>query len=124
MEQFKKFCLIGGLGFVVDSLFFIFLSQLTDNIMLARLLSFWLAASTTWIGNRIYTFSHQQFTNFIVQWCKHLLTAHISGCINLLVFWCTKEVTFIPVAFCLGILAGLFSNYFIASRFVFANPPN
>ncbi len=121
MEQFKKFCLIGGLGFVVDSLFFIFLSQLTDNIMLARLLSFWLAASTTWIGNRIYTFSHQQFANVIAQWCKHLLTAHISGCINLLVFWYIKEITYIPIAFCLGILAGLFSNYFIASRFVFVS---
>ena len=121
MEQFKKFCLIGGLGFVVDSLFFILLSQLTDNIMLARLLSFWLAASTTWIGNRIYTFSHQQFTNVIVQWCKHLLTAHISGCINLLVFWYIKEMTHTPIAFCLGILAGLFSNYFIASRFVFVS---
>ena len=121
MEQFKKFCLIGGMGFIVDSLFFISLSELTDNIMVARLLSFWLAASATWFGNRIYTYGHQKFTNVIAQWCKHLLTAHISGCLNLLVFWYTKELTFIPIAFCLGILAGLFSNYFITSRYVFVS---
>lgn len=124
MQQFKKFCIIGGSGFIVDSLFFLLLSNITDNVMLARLLSFWLAASATWFGNRIYTFSHQQFTNVIAQWCKHLLTAHLSGGINLLVFWFTKDTFSIPIAFFLGILAGLFSNYYISSRFVFANPPS
>lgn len=124
MQQFKKFCFIGGIGFIVDSLFFIILSELTNNIMLARLFSFWLAASATWFGNRIYTYSHQQFTNFIVQWCKHLLTAHLSGGINLLVFWLTKDTISIPIAFCLGILAGLFSNYYFSSRFVFVKISN
>jgi len=121
MQQFKKFCLIGGFGFVVDSLCFIFLTKLTSNIMLARVLSFWLAASATWFGNRVYTYAHQQYTKVIAQWCKHLLTAHLSGVINLLVFWSAKDVVPIPVAFCLGILAGLFSNYFFADRFVFVN---
>jgi putative flippase GtrA len=120
MLQFKKFCLIGGLGFVVDSLCFIFLTKLTSNIMLARVLSFWLAASTTWFGNRIYTYAHQQFSGVITQWCKHLLTTHLSGVINLLIFWSIKDVVTMPVAFCLGILGGLFSNYFFANHFVFA----
>jgi len=124
MQQFKKFCLIGGLGFMVDSLFFLFLAQLIDNIMLARLLSFWLAASVTWFGNRLYTYNHQEFTNAISQWCKHMLTAHLSGGINLLLFWITKEIITIPIAFCLGILFGLCSNYFFANRFVFITPPN
>ena len=119
MQQFKKFCLIGGLGFIADSLFFLFLNNIIDHIMYARLLSFWIAASTTWFGNRIYTYRHQKSTNAIYQLGKHMLTVHVSGCINLLIFWRTKEVIFIPVAFCLGILAGLFCNYFIASRFVF-----
>lgn len=121
MKKFRKFCLIGGIGFIVDSLFFLLFRELTDNIMLARLVAFWFAASATWFGNRIYTYSHQhqQFTNIFAQWCRHLCTAHVSGCINLLVFWCTKDLTFVPIAFCLGILAGLFSNYFIASRYVF-----
>jgi putative flippase GtrA len=124
MQQFKKFCLIGCLGFVVDGFSFLCLMKITDNIMLARLLSFWLAASTTWFGNRIYTYSHQQFTNFISQWCKHMLTAHLSGAINLLIFWIVKEIVSIPVAFFLGILAGLFCNYFLANRFVFVTPSN
>ncbi|MDP7592956.1 MAG: GtrA family protein [Litorilituus sp.] len=124
MQQFKKFCLIGGLGFIVDSLFFLFLTHIIDNIMLARLLAFWLAASVTWFGNRIYTYNNQKFINAISQWCKHMLTAHLSGGINLLMFWSTKEILTIPVAFCLGILVGLFSNYFFANRFVFITPSN
>lgn len=124
MQQFKKFCLIGGLGFIVDSLFFLFLTHIINNIMLARLLSFWLAASVTWLGNRVYTYNHQIFTNAFYQWGKHMLTAHLSGGINLLIFWSAKEVVPISVAFCLGILAGLFNNYFFANRFVFVNPPS
>lgn len=124
MQQFKKFCLIGVLGFIVDSLFFLFLKNITDNIMLARLLSFWLAASATWFGNRIYTYNHQVFSHAIHQWCKHMLSAHLSGSINLLIFWSTKEISSIPVAFCLGVLAGLFSNYFFANRFIFVTPSN
>lgn len=124
MQQFKRFCLIGGLGFIVDSLFFLFFKNITDSIMLARLLSFWLAASATWFGNRIYTYNHQLFTDAISQWCKHMLTAHLSGGINLLIFWGIKEVVPIPVAFCLGVLVGLFSNYFFANRFVFVTPSN
>ncbi|TWX71662.1 GtrA family protein [Colwellia demingiae] len=124
MQQFKRFCIIGGLGFIVDSLFFVFLSYISDNIMLARLLSFWVAASSTWLGNRIYTYSHQQFTRVIPQWCKHMFVAHLSGSINLLLFWFMKDITAIPIAFCLGILAGLFSNYFFSNRLVFIKTSN
>lgn len=124
MQQFKKFCLIGGLGFVVDSIFFLLLNEVTNNIMLARLLSFWIAASVTWFGNRIYTYKHQQFTDVLFQWYKHMLTAHFSGGINLIIFWGTKDHISVPVAFCLGIFAGLFSNYFFANRFVFVSNQN
>jgi putative flippase GtrA len=121
MQQFKKFCIIGGLGFVVDSLFFLLLNEVTGKVMLARLLSFWLAASTTWFGNRIYTFSQQQFTSAITQWCKHMLTAHVSGGINLIIFWSIKDVVSMPVAFCSGILAGLLCNYYFSKKVVFVS---
>jgi putative flippase GtrA len=124
MQQFKRFCLIGGLGFVVDSLFFMLFKSISDNIMLTRLLSFWLAASATWFGNRVYTYHHQILSNAISQWYRHMLAVHLSGSINLLVFWSTKDVAAMPVAFCIGILAGLFSNYFFANRFVFKTPPS
>jgi putative flippase GtrA len=119
MQQFKRFCFIGGLGFLVDSVFFLFINSLIDNIMLTRLLSFWLAACVTWFGNRIYTYNNKVFTSTFIQWCKHMLSVHLSGGINLFVFWFSKDFTLIPIAFCLGISAGLFSNYFFASRFVF-----
>ncbi|KTF16918.1 GtrA family protein [Pseudoalteromonas sp. H105] len=118
MQQFKKFCLIGGGGFIVDSLCFIFFSHLTNNIMLARLLSFWVAATVTWLGNRIYTYKQHQ-NNAFYQWCKHMLTAHFSGCINLLVFWSVKGITITAVAFVIGIFVSLFINFFLANRFVF-----
>ncbi len=121
MQQFKKFCLIGGLGFIVDSLCFLFFTALMSDVMLARILSFWLAASTTWFGNRVYTYRHLQSNDFFYQWVKHIMTAHLSGSLNLLVFWSTVDIISMPLAFCLGILAGLLSNYFIINRFVFVN---
>ncbi len=124
MQQFKRFCFVGGFGFVVDSLFFLLLTQFTDDVMLARLISFWLAASATWLGNRIYTYKHQQFSSIFYQWCKHMLTAHFSGGINLIAFWLTKDILSIPVAFCFGIFLGVFSNYFLANKFVFVSNSN
>jgi len=121
MQQFKKFCFIGGLGFIVDSLSFLFFTALMSDIMLARLLSFWLAATTTWYGNRIYTYNHHKFNAIFSQWFKHMITAHLSGSLNLLVFWSTLELLSMPIAFCLGIFASLVSNYFIINRFVFVH---
>lgn len=121
MQQFKRFCLVGGFGFIVDSLCFLFLTYIIENIMLARLISFWFAASATWLGNRFYTYKQKRFSNAILQWCKHMLIVHLSGVINLLVFWSVKEICSISLAFCLGILAGLFSNYFFSKHFVFVS---
>ncbi len=121
MNKFKKFCIVGGVGFVVDSLLFLFLCEVTDHVMLSRLLSFWLAATVTWFGNRVYTYRQQAFTGVISQWSKHMLSAHLSGGINLLVFWGTKDVVSMPFAFCIGVLAGLLTNYLFANRFVFVS---
>lgn len=119
MQQFRKFCLIGFLGFGVDSLFFLCFTEITQHIMLARLLSFWLAASATWLGHRFYTYKNLIFTTIGAQWGKHMLTAHLSGGINLMVFWSIKAVVFLPIAFIVGILAGLLFNYFFTKNFVF-----
>jgi len=119
MNTFTRFCIVGGFGFVVDVLFFTIFNTFMDNIMLARLVAFWMAASATWFGNRIYTYNHQQFDGVFSQWVKYILSVHFSGGINLLIFWNLKEISAIPLAFSLGILAGLLSNYFFANRFVF-----
>ncbi|WP_077287910.1 GtrA family protein [Cognaticolwellia aestuarii] len=121
MQVFKKFCFIGGIGFAIDSVVFSLLVMVTDNIILSRLVAFWLAASVTWLGNRLYTYRHQQSNSILYQWYKHMLSAHFSGAINLLVFFGVKDYISLPIAFCLGIILGLFSNYFLANRFVFVS---
>lgn len=89
--------------------------------MLARLLSFWVAASATWVGNRIYTFNHQHLTNMVIQWLKHMLTAHVAGSLNLMIFWSLKDTLPLPLAFCLGIIVSLFANYYFSKKLVFTH---
>ncbi|WP_413401649.1 GtrA family protein [Pseudoalteromonas sp. KJ71-7] len=124
MQQLKKFCFVGGAGFIVDSFIFFILVNHIDSIITARAIAFWLAASTTWLGNRVYTFNNQAYGSAVKQWSKHMFAAHLSGVINLIVFWIAKELFLIHFAFCLGIMAGLVSNYLLANRFVFTKNSN
>ena len=119
MEQFKRFCLVGGLGFVIDSICFWLLSLMINELLVIRLLSFWTAATTTWLGNRIYTWQDVACNDPLRQWGRHMLTAHFSGCFNLITFWALLGFTPVWFAFCVGILVGLLSNFYVARHFVF-----
>ena len=57
MSQFAKFCIAGGLAFVVDAGVLMALADgLGMNPYLGRVLSFLAAATTTWWINRRFTF--------------------------------------------------------------------
>lgn len=120
MYRFKKFCVVGGIGFVVDCVSFIALSMAIDNILFARIISFWIAASTTWLGNRTLTFASHNSDSTVFQWAKHMASAHLSGMINILVFSYALIIVETPIAFCLGVSIGTVSNYFFSLYFVFS----
>ena len=72
IEQFIKFCVVGGTGVVVDfGITFLFKEKLKLNKYIANSLGFMAAASTNYLLNRWWTFrSHdpevaQQYVQFV-----------------------------------------------------------
>lgn len=120
MQTFLRFCAVGGAGFIVDSLAFINLNNLLDNVMLARVQAFWLAAIFTWLGQRLIIFKPPFNTPWISQLSKHMLSVHVAGGLNLLIFACTMAYFSVAISFCIGNCAGLCLNYFCAQKFVFS----
>ena len=120
MKQLFKYCGVGGFGFLVDALLFLVVALLIDPVIMARLLAFWGAATATWLGNRYFTFSKGSQSPRFKQWCKHMLTAHVSGAVNLLVFTLLISQIPIPFAFVIGVVSAMSLNFFLAKRYVFA----
>lgn len=112
------FCLVGGLGFLVDLTAFWLLNEVSAALMANRLIAFWLAASATYLGNRFLTFK-QSGKPQTQQYLQYMALMHVSGSVNLLSFWWLTD--FIPTyaAFVAGIVLGLVMNYLFSARYVF-----
>lgn len=121
MQKFFKFCVVGALGFIADSLAFLILISIIDNPLISRVIAFWFAASITWLGNRLYTFQLACQQRKLRQWSKHMLSAHASGVLNILIFWQLLNLVPVSIAFIAGTCVGAGSNYFLASYIVFTN---
>lgn len=87
--------------------------------MLSRLIAFWFAATATWWGNRRYAFACVKSTEKMNQWLRHMLSAHVSGAINLAGFYYLSSQVTLPIAFVAGVILGLGANYLFANKFVF-----
>lgn len=122
-----KFAIVGGIGFVVDvSIFSFFLYVVELEIFPTRVIAFVCAASATWLGNRMLTFSDRKKVSRRTQWQKSLVAACCSAIPNLLVFklcitYLGEQGIMAYVALVAGILVGMVSNYFLSSKWVFAD---
>ncbi|GEA50064.1 hypothetical protein VIN01S_08680 [Vibrio inusitatus NBRC 102082] len=121
--RFWRFAKVGAVGFVIDVLVFsILVYGFGFPTMLSRVLSFIVAATTTWLGNRLYTFKSTSAR--FGQWKRFFLAACISMLPNLilfkgiLLFLGESPFTHI-IAFVCGVAAGLVSNYLLSARWVF-----
>jgi putative flippase GtrA len=121
-----KFAFVGGVGFVVDTLVFILLYQVLElDMMVARLFAFIVAATTTWLGNRLFTFSSQCTSNKLIQWQRFISVACFSAIPNFLVFKLVMSLInsyflSVYIALALGVLTGMVSNFWLSERWVFA----
>ncbi|MCG9608137.1 GtrA family protein [Vibrio harveyi] len=125
MSRLLTFAMVGGVGFIVDTLIFMVLFQWAGvELMIARGLAFCVAASTTWLGNRCLTFSESTKDRAFNQWQKFILSASISALPNFAVFKVTTlllgtQGTTVYIALVMGILAGMVSNYLLSMHWVF-----
>lgn len=125
MSRLLTFAMVGGVGFIVDTLIFMVLFQWAGvELMMARGLAFCVAATTTWLGNRCLTFSQSTKDRAFNQWQKFMLSASISALPNFAVFKVTTlllgtQGTTVYIALVMGILAGMVSNYLLSMHWVF-----
>ncbi len=124
--RFLRFSLVGGSGFGVDVLVFLLISHgFGLNILVARALAFWVAASWTWFCNRRFTYQDRPTSGSpLNQWLRYLIASIIAFIPNWGTF--TLLITLFPLmasqpvlAMAVGITVGLIFNFLLTNYVIF-----
>ncbi len=124
-KELILFCVAGTLGFVVDVAVLYSLLALDAGFYVGRVVSFLLAAFTTWQFNRRYTFpSRQAAVSGWSEWMRYLYAMTLGAAINYLAYVSTLQL--VPMAWWLpmfgvamGSVCGLVVNFLLARQWVF-----
>ncbi len=124
------FLVAGGVAFFVDIGVLSLLSA-SLGVYAARAISFWLAASTTWLINRNISFANRPArTSVIAEYLRYLGLMLGGGAVNFLVYallaWqLPQEPQWLILYVAAGTIAGMAFNYLGMSRFLYTSsaPP-
>ena len=128
-RQFLRFALAGAVGFVVDvGVLYIALS-LGLGYYLGRVVSFLVAAFTTWQINRRYTFPIRDGEHWTAEWLRYLLAMLGGGAANYAryaaLIYALPKALFLPaLAVAAGAIPGLMVNFLAARFWVFKERRN
>lgn len=123
-RQFVLFCGVGAAGFGVD----VATLALTHNVLGvygARLLSFLVAATATWLLNRYLTFRHSPAAvDLLREYVRYMGLMAGGGAVNYLVYSCLawrfeQGTSWLFLYVAIGSIAGLAVNYLGASRWLY-----
>ncbi len=120
-----KFGFIGVIGFCVDSGVLLFGTKILNlDPYSARIISYLVAASTTWLGNRLLTFADRPKTPLAKQWALFLSLNAVGFAVNYTTYAVlVAQFPYIyahPVwAVAAGSLAGMVLNYVASTRIIF-----
>lgn len=123
--QLIRFGLVGIIGFVVDTTaLYLGVIFFQINPYEGRLLSYCIAATTTWMLNRNFTFSGNHVDSAHYQWAKFVLANSIGGATNygvysILIASSPFFLEYLILAVAIGSLSGLILNFFLSKKFVF-----
>jgi putative flippase GtrA len=123
LNQFLRFCVVGAIGFAIDAgILQALVVGVQANPYAARIASFLVAASATWLMNRTYTFSARHRATR-TEWLRYVALMTLGALINYGAFaLCIatstdmREQPWLAVA--VGSIAGLGVN-FATSRLLF-----
>jgi putative flippase GtrA len=123
--QFVKFGVVGTAGFIVDNAF-VYTAHfvLGVGLILAGILSFFVAGSSNWFLNRMWTFRGASKGRIHYEWLKYLSTNAAGFVLNRGVYIAliatSALCTLHPVlALAAGSIAGLGINFVMSRRVVF-----
>lgn len=123
--QFGKFGVVGVIGLMVDTaVLYALLYGVGLGFYSARLLSYLVAATTTWALNRLFTFRDPRPDPLYKQWARFVTANAFGGGVNYAVY--VVLIAFVPLcvahpvlAVAAGSLAGMFLNFAASKALVF-----
>ena len=124
-SEVRRFVLVGGVGFCVDGGILMLLYQhLGLGVLVARLVSFSLAGTTTWYLNRRLTFTPPLSSRPRDEWTRYLAVNGLGALLNLSVFILAIEMVpslapYPLIAFAIASLVALVFNFLGSKYLVF-----
>lgn len=86
--RFGQFLFVGAIGFIVDAGLLLFFHELVElNVYLSRCISFPVAMTTTWLLNRLLTFSDSKSAGRSREWGRYAAITTIGALLNLAIFF-------------------------------------
>ena len=125
MTRLLRFGIVGVIGFVVDAgVLMLLTGPLSMNPYVARIPSFILAATATWLCNRYWTFSDRRSQRRLREWGGYMTAMVAGGLVNYAAFAIAVATLdtvrmFPAIGVAIGSVAGMFVNYASSSRLIF-----
>lgn len=122
--QFLRFGIVGSSGVAVDLTAFAALLAMRVTLPVASVIAIWIAMTTNFCGNRIWTFAGSRRDSLSRQYVTFCWSCLLGGLLN----WITRVLLWRSVPFfgdhellaaCAGVAAGTASNYALCRMYVF-----
>jgi putative flippase GtrA len=126
--QFLRFSIIGTAGYFVDVSVLYLMHYLGMDLYSARIISFIVAATSTWIGNRLFTFKRSKSSRkkLASEWASYIAAMSLGGVANyatyaLLITYLTifREHLWLAVAAATSV--GMLINFVLARRILYSS---
>ena len=123
VRQFLQFGVVGATGFLVN-VAVVYLLRDAVGLAWAGLIAYFVAATSNWALNRIWTFRDAKRGGLVRQWLMFLAANTLGFVLNYgtylvliaLVPLCARQPVYAVAA---GVVAGLFANFSLSRRLVF-----
>lgn len=122
--EFRRFCLVGTIGFGVDACVLYVLMYLGLSAVVARGGSFACAVTCTWLLNRRYTFRPAAGQSVVMEFLRYVSSMSAGALLNLAAYaWVVHtgpDTAWMPlVGVAIGSVVGLSANFLSARYWVF-----
>ena len=125
-----RFAVIGVLGMPVDWGVLQLMVHWGTGPYFGRMISWFCAATFTWLGNRYFTFAATRARGFmgtVKEWGRFLAANAVGGLVNVglysvLVRFAPPPFNDLTVALVCGVLLGLVFNFTLSKKVVFKGP--
>ena len=129
-RQFIPFCVVGGIGFLIDAgILALLVHGLGIGPLLSRLVSFPCALTATWYLNRRVTFSSPVSNSPGQEWLRYAVISVAGTLVNFIVYLgCIRlsqtMYTYPETALGIAAIVAVIFNYLGSSRYVFSQKPD